>query len=319
MRRTLFFIALAIVCGAIALLFVAGSRDPRALSNQTEGEAKIDELTKHYLSIGQDGDDRDVIRGVGADPDLRSVSLQQCGNLTDAAMTPIGRLDSLRSLNIGLTRIGDTGIECLREKTSLTKLTIWDNPLTDRGMVAIGTLTGLESLDLEGTKITSAGAAHLVRLKKLKYLDLNRTKIDDKALAAIGQLPLLETLALSDTAITAVGLKHLAGLSELTFLELNSNAISGPGLQALAKLPKLKILMLERTDVTDRDMEALGKIAALKELHLAYTKLTDAAIAHFMELKLELLMVNNTKVTRDGLKAFHKRRPDTRVDLLLSP
>jgi Leucine-rich repeat (LRR) protein len=85
------------------------------------------------------------------------------GNLMDAALANLKRLNQLEELNLRGTQVSDRGIENLRE------------------------LTQLQYLWLTQTNVTDGGLRHLKGLSKLRVLNLKRTKVTDEGIKKIQQ------------------------------------------------------------------------------------------------------------------------------------
>jgi Leucine-rich repeat (LRR) protein len=138
---------------------------------------------------------------------------------TDAELELLGRIKTLKRLDLSLTYVSDRGIEQLKG------------------------LDRLEDLNLYAAEfITDAALAFLRGHKQLRTLNLRGTDVTDTSLAYVAELPGLRRLDISFTQISDVGLEHLAALTELEDLNLGGNKISGVGLHVLKLLPRLKKL-----------------------------------------------------------------------------
>lgn len=93
----------------------------------------------------------------GIEEHLRAPEQKQLltGNYQHSGLVHLQRMTSLQSLNLGYTKVSDTGPERLKG------------------------LTRLQRLNLEGTKVADAGLVHLKGLTRLKTLSLARTQVTD--------------------------------------------------------------------------------------------------------------------------------------------
>ena len=249
---------------------------------------------------------------------------------TDAELELLGRIKTLKRLDLSLTYVSDRGIEQLKG------------------------LDRLEDLNLYAAEfITDAALAFLRGHKQLRTLNLRGTDVTDTSLAYVAELPGLRRLDISFTQISDVGLEHLAALTELEDLNLGGNKISGVGLHVLKLLPRLKKLSfygIQRRNagwcwapvVTDRELETISLLAGLEDLNVGFgvalgtprpndlgppdgeaecriaggTRITDLGLTRLAKLtKLQQLDVSGSAVTSDGLKALAPLQQLRRLNL----
>ncbi len=203
------------------------------------------------------------------------LDLSPYGNkITDEMLAQIIELfPNVVSLNLsGCEEITDAGLAHLKELTQLTDLNlVWCHLITDAGLAHLARLTQLTSLNLFGCAlITDAGLAHLARLTQLTDLNLVWCHlITDAGLAHLAGLAQLTSLNLSDCAlITDAGLAHLAGLAQLTYLDLSDCAlITDAGLAHLKELTQLTLLdLLGCEKVTPHGKQSLKKVLPMVKI-----------------------------------------------------
>lgn len=119
-------------------------------------------------------------------------------------------LAHVQSLNLALTRIGDSGAKVISRMTDLRSLFLYGAQVNDATLARIGGLTHLESLDLRSTEITNAGLVHLQRLHQLKALHLCNTEITDAGVASLKTLTQLQYLDVRETHLTKAALDELS-------------------------------------------------------------------------------------------------------------
>jgi hypothetical protein len=112
-------------------------------------------------------------RHLAALPALRKATLWEIDGLDDEALTHIGKVTTLRELELGDAQITSAGLKHLRGLRELTFLGLgWTKDVTDAGLPELAALSNLEVLVLSGTKVTDAGLSHLAKLPKLKEVRL---------------------------------------------------------------------------------------------------------------------------------------------------
>ncbi len=86
------------------------------------------------------------------------------GEASDATLSQIGTLTSIKELVLSGAAVTDPGLAHLKGLTELEKLWLDNNTrLTDAGLVHLNGLTNLKMLSLRNTRVTVAGVAELRR------------------------------------------------------------------------------------------------------------------------------------------------------------
>lgn len=101
-------------------------------------------------------------------------------SLDDAAMPHVGRLYSLRELE--LRGVSDAGLAHIRNLVNLRGLSLSGDGITDVGLAHIRSLINLSRLSISSDRITDAGLEHLAGLKSLESLFIWGTKITAEGL-----------------------------------------------------------------------------------------------------------------------------------------
>lgn len=171
---------------------------------------KLATLTEVNLGGHRKSDNKHIelraadFRHLAALPALRKATLWEIEGLDDSALAHIGKVTTLRELELGDAAITSAGLKHLRGLQSLTFLGLgWTKDVTDAGLAELAVLPNLEVLVLSGTKVTDAGLAQLAKLPKLREVRL----------AALPQ-------------VTDAGLLKLKDCQALTLVILNKK--SGP-------------------------------------------------------------------------------------------
>ncbi|HYF00612.1 MAG TPA: hypothetical protein VEJ18_16950 [Planctomycetota bacterium] len=170
---------------------------------------------KHVFIEGRE------LRHLAGLPSLEKLDLCEVDGLSDEAMAFVGKLTTLKELDLGDAAISSAGLRHLAGLKQLTRLQLgWTRDVGDAGLPLLAKLTKLEWLGLGGTKVTDAG------------------------LPALASLPNLRELALPGTAVTDRGIQSLAGCRQLSVLNLGtSSKVTPKGIDALRRaLPALTVL-----------------------------------------------------------------------------
>jgi hypothetical protein len=102
-----------------------------------------------------------TIRELSTFPNLTSLHILNCPNVTDAGLEHIGSLTKLRRLDLRGASITDRGISRLTNLRDLRELSLKGTAVTDRGLLYLTDLSNLEWLALSDTQVTSDGAKTL--------------------------------------------------------------------------------------------------------------------------------------------------------------
>jgi hypothetical protein len=108
-----------------------------------------------------------------------------------AELAPLARL--ITQLDLGRTKISDTGLKFVSTCALLTKLDVHATAVTDAGLGSLSGLKELRSLNIYGTAVTDAGLASLEGMKTIEDLYLRETKTTAAGVAKLQEkLPDLE-------------------------------------------------------------------------------------------------------------------------------
>jgi Leucine-rich repeat (LRR) protein len=262
--------------------------------------------------------------------------------ITDAALTDIGRIRSLKILHLRKNNLTGPALKPLAGLAKLEQLDISQLPISDADLTPLKTLKNLDLLNLDHTRVTLEGvvafaaalpdlevSAPFGRLVGGAGLTMDPT-VTDGQLARLKVLTTLRRLNLSECdKITDAGIAHVAALKQLTWLELGYTQVSDAGLAKLAALKDLELLDLRDTQVT---MPAALKLAAaLPKLHVlagfGYVNgaseirldagVTDAEIAHLKLLPnlARITLFQCGQVSDAGLAAVAKLSQVTHLNL----
>ncbi|MEX2111991.1 MAG: M56 family metallopeptidase [Pirellulales bacterium] len=252
----------------------------------------------------------DVPGELGGSTRLEQLTLN--GNHTDAQLTPLSTVPSLKSLSLAGSLSEPLDLSWIGPLTNLEVLHV-GQPISDLAMQHIERMPTLTGLLIDSTFLTDSGIKRIGRLQRLKVLYLFgqlNSKVTAEGLMTFAELPELRSLNLfassvaddleSCTVTDAVLLKWRA-LSKLRILQINCCQLSSRGAAALAELRELRSLALHgSTGLTDEMPELSPQI---RELSLTIPQLTDRGMARFGNLtKLRSLLLKDARgVTDAGL------------------
>ncbi len=143
-------------------------------------------------------------------PEVTSVSLTECSNITDAVVPYLLSLKKITYLELEGTSITDVGVTALRGMTTLRYLDLSFTSTTDASVRAIAELPNLESLSVAYTRITDSGLRSLCACKSLRCLMLQSCTVTSAGLAQLECLGRLEQLWLGDIPLRDVDADNLA-------------------------------------------------------------------------------------------------------------
>lgn len=250
---------------------------------------------------------RDVVQGI---PNLESLNLRGCYNVTDQALT--------------LAFHGELPLSSVtRLDLSLCK------QITDNSLGRIAQLKNLEVLDLGGCcNVTNTGLLLVAwGLKNLRWLNLRSCwHVSDQGIAHLAGLNkenaegtlALEYLGLQDCQrLSDEALKHVStGLNGLKSINLSfCVSITDSGLKYLAKMASLKELNLRSCDnVSDIGMAYLAEGGSrISSLDVSFCdKIGDQALVHVSQglFNLRSLSLSACQITDDGLLRISKTLHD---------
>ncbi|MFO1501597.1 MAG: protein kinase [Verrucomicrobiota bacterium] len=215
--------------------------------------------------------------------------------------------------------LSDAPLAFLAGNTNLTKLSIaCPEAITDAVLAHLAGLKRLEKLEIAFShQVTGRGFAGSAWLNSIQELDFVRTMVDDDALRVLAKCPRLRQLKVEGTAITQEGLRALVSARKLSLLNVGgcSNLNEDDLIEVLPQFGQLRKLELPGAQFGDEAAEALAALTHLTELRLTATRVTDAGLAKLWPLsELELLDVQHTGVTVEGVAAFSKAHPRCRIE-----
>ena len=254
---------------------------------------------------------------------IPGLDLSDHWELSDASLSHLRSIPSLRMLDLSRTRVTDKGLHSFRSLRNLAILILPD-AMTNKGLADLRSLPNIRDLNLDRTHVTNAGLKVLASFAHLEKLDLSGTFVTDEGLAVLAQLPhlshlvlngnttdaaapylktarSLEEVDLSQTQMSDEGMTALAALPRLNTIYINKK-IGDRGLRNLAQSKSLRTLDLTGAAITDKGVKDLAHLKSLQELALTETPVGNACLSFVAELpNLRMLELSDTHVTSAGL------------------
>ena len=254
---------------------------------------------------------KEWVTKLGGKLDNSSITLASTA-VADADLARLSEMESVKTVNIEGTEIGDAGARLLPRTietlfagstaigddglkgfTKLRKVRLANTYVEGPGLRE---LKAAEEIDLHGAPVGNNGIEALAALPKLRVLSLASTDISDGA--ALEKLTSLVTLNLASTDLTDAGISGLARLTGLKSLVLRDARITGKALSAFGSLPSLEELDLSRTRIAGADLKSLAGLKSIRKLNLDYGEIEDAALPHLAALAtIEELSLDSTHIT----------------------
>ncbi len=164
--------------------------------------------------------DDDSMAVVSQFPSLKKlrISSTQVGNAGLEHLTACKNLEELDLSENSL--IDDNGLQYVGRMTSLKKLNLWRDAVSDAGIAHLSSLTGLTWLNLDNTQLSDGGLSALHAMKSLTFLHLGSTSISDSGLPQLEHLTALKDLKVTRTAVTEAGVQALQAKLPNTAIQL---------------------------------------------------------------------------------------------------
>jgi hypothetical protein len=254
------------------------------------------------------------------------------GQMTDAAMKRLSKLDQITRLNLeGCLRVSDDGLLNLANMPQLNELNLsgWHSPITDRGLQVLRHLTELRKFQMcWPQRITDSGVANLTFCEQLESVDLLGTHTGDGAIKALTRKPKLRNFK-TGKLVTDAGLPLLHQFpifktwhgGEIKYSLMSAGAepnhllvdgsFTDQGFASIAGLAGLFALtffwhvsaMKARGLAPLADLPNLGFLGCQNEL------CNDEAMQHIASIpRLRMLMGQGTVASDDGFSALSRSR-----------
>ncbi|HEX4130988.1 MAG TPA: protein kinase [Pirellulales bacterium] len=140
-------------------------------------------------------------------------------------------------------------------------------------------------------------------------------EITDAAVRTLaGRFQGMQALSASETSITGEGFDAFKGKA-IGYLNLSGCRLSAKGFAAICDLKTINKLLLGGCPLKADDLADLSRHTELVELHLDYSKITDAGLRHLEPLTaLTTLTLTGTQVSAAGVAKLQKALPKCKIE-----
>ena len=264
-------------------------------------------------------------------PHLERISFHHNQNITNEGARYLGRMRSLKMLDVLRSQIDDVGVGYLCKNKTLELLELPGGITevglqsistleklkylrvtagsTEKGLAYIGKLSELEELWTDGQGITDTSIEHIAKLTKLKLLSLGNCPVTNKGFEKLSALKSLEKLYVRNLKITVSGLKCLNELTDLKWFTLRS-VIQDYSVMDLSGLKNLELLFVytprESEDfLTDADLACLANLKKLKRIQTRFGAISGEGLKHLAGLPdIEQLCLGGPNLKDEDLRYF---------------
>lgn len=190
-------------------------------------------------------------------PELRTLRIYNCPQVTDAALPIVASLRSLTHFEFTNAAIGREALKPLTRLSKLRRLNLSGRNISAASLAALATVP-IEELTLGD--LSDLAQLDLSGFRQLRNLGITGVR-DAKArvLDSVTKLRGLETLRLGNAGLTDDDFAKLASLGSLRALDTDNGVIRGAGLAALRSCRSLDRLRLANCGLTDAALETIGR------------------------------------------------------------
>jgi serine/threonine protein kinase len=262
---------------------------------------------------------------------LTNLTLTNCF-ISDEDMKYLAKIDTLRTINLTRSGVGDKGIAKLKNRP-ITEITLRSLPITDACIDSLATMN-LHKVSFEETGITNAGYEKISKIKTIDWLNISATKGTADGLIYLAAMPKLREVHAGTGPFGLQGVKNLSKLklrvfsaeSDKTFddvclntvfkqwpklevLHIDNTSISAEGLKNIGKLHYLKSLSLNTNGLKDDALKPLKDLPNLENLNVSLNAITDKTAEFLVTLpRLRYVDVSHCAITQKGLEVLKKRK-----------
>ncbi|HEX7379673.1 MAG TPA: hypothetical protein VF278_21295 [Pirellulales bacterium] len=314
------------------------------------GFARLSQLSRLWqLDLHGCGLENDGLAGL---ENLRALcSLNIANTPVTGALAHLGKLRSLRRLNLCGTEINDLSLSGLPSLPRLEELILSNTRITGKGLGPLNRLPALRELDLGGTRVASLAAIDLNQLPRLTLVSIcecnSWTTFNERHKFATArpslsfsrytghihgnldfelQLPTARDRAPDDVPPIRVWLGGrtfgdreliaLRGIAAIESVQMEATRLTDAALPILTELARLRQLDLARSPITDAGVATLNKLSRLRHLDLSYTDVTPLGVARLAPLPaLETVVLDPSQFTVEAIENVRRLPALARLEI----
>lgn len=270
---------------------------PKADSSSRPGSNSMS--VDAFMRLGSSRIEDRHVAALAADPSIAAkvTELKLSGaRITGKAFDIMTKFPNLQRLD--LTRVNATvgNMQRVGKLKSLKALDVSFNPLTDQDFAGISGLTNLEEINLTATKITDEGFRCFKQMPKLALMMMDRMgHLQGTGFKYVNRNSLREIRA-NGSSIGLNAFKSIGGSESLEVLYLNAARVTDEAMRGIGSCPNLKELRVEKNDLTNKGVSYLKNHRKLERLILAgNVRLNNQALGFLTKVKsLKMVNVNGT-------------------------
>lgn len=278
-------------------------------------------------------------------------SLDIANTPVTGALAHIGKLRSLRQLNLCGTEINDLAMSDFPPLPWLEELVLCNTRITEKGLGPLNRLPALRELELDRTRVASLAAIDLNQLPRLTLVSIcecnSWTTFNERhkfwtARPSLSfcrytghihgnldfelQLPTARDHAADDLTPIRVWLGGrtfgdreliaLRGIAAIESVQMEATRLTDAALPILTEFARLRQLDLARSPITDAGVATLNKLAPLKHLDLSYTDVTPVGVARLAPLPaLETVVLDPSQFTVEAVESVRRLPALARLEI----
>lgn len=230
---------------------------------------------------------------------VTSLNLNDSKQLTDAGLRYLARMSQLQHLNLHGTAITDSGLEVLRDLPELKSVGLSWIGITDTGVANLANCEQLERVDLSGTNTGDGAIKTLSGKRRLRYFKTGNL-VTDAGLALFEQFPVFKVWQGGEISMA------------LTSYDAEPNYLMPRGPftdEGLAKLAGLEGLFALNLDASQLAITAAGLVPLVNLPNLGWLAFdaTDEAMPYIAAMpRLRFLGCQDTVAGDDGFVALSR-------------
>lgn len=239
-----------------------------------------------------------------------------CGDVTDALLAEVGRLDlsnkaipalkahdfkglvNLEYLSLGGNQLAELPATVFADLFALTWLSLDYNQLTELQPTIFRGLADLRRLELRHNRISDLPDDLFFGLGRLEELFLGSNEITELRSGVFGSLSRLRLLLIQSNRLTDLPADVFADLPELEWLELGYNELGDLPPGFFGNLPDLERLGFYATGLTELPRDSFAGLTNLRSLSLTENRLREIPAGYFADMiRLEELEIRLNQLT----------------------
>jgi hypothetical protein len=236
-----------------------------------------------------------------------------CGKIPNPDLSFLNGLDAIEKLWLNGIKCPPTNFTPLKSYPRLRALTLKSINISDDASLSLENNPELRELFLQSINISDHARLSLINNPKLREIDLQSINLSDDAFLYLENNPSLKELYFMDCHINDKSWESIGMMHSLTNLGLRNTPINNSGFQQISKLAQLKEIDLSFYD-SDDEIAHLKSFVNLEILFLDQVKITDQGLKYLVALtNLKKIILLDTQVTDEGVETLKESLPNCTI------